>query len=74
MSRDDLGFFSSQDLESVLICSETVVYTQHFTTEVLRVLGTKVPPSVAGEAAAAKGRCMQSLVSINRECPGLLLG
>lgn len=67
-------FFSSQDLESVLVYSETVVYTQHFNTEVLRVLlGTKVPPSVAGEATAGTGRCMQSLVIINRECLGLLL-
>ena len=54
--------------------NETVIYPQYFNKELVQVLlSTKVYPGVAVEVTAAAGRCMLSLLSIDRESPGLLL-
>lgn len=50
-----------------------LIYPQHFNTELVQVLSTKVSPSVAVEVITAAGRCMLNLLSINREGPALLL-
>lgn len=43
-------------------CNETIIYLQYLNTELVQVLNTKV----SLEVTAAAGRCMQSLLSINR--------